>query len=181
MDLLPVVVDDVVEAERTARLYELYLDAFSPLRTRAAARHLVSWDEFSHEMGDARILKYSVWQSPDEPVALATITTSIEAMPWISPDFYASRHPAHAARQAIYYLGLALISPARGQYRLLERVVRAMVGECAAVRGVLAYDVCQYNDTVVHFGRRAEAILRRMAPVSVEVADVQTYYEAVFE
>ena len=174
-------VDDVIETERVARLYELYLESFSPLTRRAAARHLVSRDEFDHEMTDARILKYTVWRDRRTPVALATVTNSLEAMPWVSPDFYASRHPAQAARKAVYYLGFALVAPARGQYRLLERVVREVVADCAAEHGVLAYDVCAWNDTEIEFGRRAEAILRRMAPVRVGVADVQTYYEAVFE
>ena len=46
---------------------------------------------------------------------------------------------------------------------------------------MLAYDVCGYNDTVVRFGRRAESVMHRIAPVQVGVADVQTYYEAVFD
>jgi hypothetical protein len=56
-----------------------------------------------------------------------------------------------------------------------------MVAPCAAEHGVLAYDVCAYNDDHVHFGRRAEAALRRIAPVKVGVIDVQTYYGAVFD
>jgi hypothetical protein len=49
-----------------------------------------------------------------------------------------------------------------------------------ADRGVLAYDVCAHNNVNVQFSRRAEAILRRVAPVDVSVADTQTYYQAVF-
>lgn len=180
-EVWPIELDDVIAGERSELLYRLYLESFGRLRTRAAARHVISRGEFEEEMGDSRVQKYTVWRTPTNPVALATITTHVDAMPWVSPEFFAARFPAHAARRAIYYLGLALVAPERGQYRLLERVVAEMVSDCAVQRGVLAYDVCRYNDTTVRFGRRAEAILRRIAPVRVGVADVQTYYEAVFE
>ncbi len=180
-ELSPIVVDDVVDGPRSAYLYQLYQDSFGPLRTLAAARHVMTAAEFRDEMCDPRILKYTVWRSPNEPIALATITQHPDALPWVSSDFFAARYPGHAARGAIYYLGLALVAPASGQYRLIERVVRAAVAACAADHGVLAYDVCEYNDTTVRFGRRAESVMHRIAPVRVGVADVQTYYEAVFD
>lgn len=180
-DRWPVQMEQVVEADRAAALYAMYLEAFGPLAARAAARHVIERDEFDHEMADARIRKYTIWRNPESPVALATITNDLAAMPWVSPDFFAARHPEQARRRAIHYLGLALVAPARGQFRLLERLVQEVVAECVEQRGVLAYDVCRWNDTRIRFGRRAEAILRRIAPVQVGVADVQTYYEAVFE
>lgn len=181
VEIWPVVIDDVVEGPRAANLYELYLVSFGTLRTEAAARHVMTLAEFEEEMRDPRILKYTVWRTPDDPVALCTITTHLDAVPWVSPDFYAARYPEHAARRAIYYMALALVHPEPGNYRLFEHVVRATVGPCAADHGVLAYDVCRYNDTTVQFGRRAEAGLRRLAPVRVGVVDVQSYYEAVFD
>lgn len=181
VELWPVVIDEVIEEQRSADLFRLYLEAFGPLRTQAAAKHLMNVTEFEHEMRDPRILKYTVWRSPNDPVALCTITTHLDAVPWVSPDFYAARYPAHAARRAIYYLGLALVAPEPGHYRLFESVIRETVAACAAEHGVLVYDVCRYNDTTVRFGRRAEAGLRRLAPVRVGVIDVQTYYEAVFD
>lgn len=173
--------DRVLSPEQAERLHDIYLESFGPLRITAAARHVLSQTDFLHEMYDPRILKYSVWQSPREPVALATVTNDLDAVTWVSPEFFAARHPEHAARRAIYYLGIALVAPRRGQFRLLERVVRELVGACVADRGVLAYDVCAFNDLTVRFGRRAEAILQRIAPVQVGVADTQTYYEALFD
>lgn len=179
--LWPVEVDRFVLGGRAERLYQIYLESFAPLRTQAAARHVLTEDEFRDEMSDPRILKYTVWRSESEPVALATITNELEAVTWVSSDFFAARYPQHAARKAIYYLGIAMVAPHRGQFRLLERIVRELVTGCVAKRGILAYDVCAFNDATVSFGRRAEAILRRIAPVRVDVADTQTYYEARFD
>ena len=179
--LWPVEVDRIITGSRAERLYGVYLECFSPLRTRAAARHVLTRREFLAEMSDLRIVKYTVWRSEDEPVALATVTNDLEAVTWVSPDFFAARYPEHAARGAIYYLGMAMVAPQRGQFRLLERVVRQLAAACVASRGVLAYDVCEFNDSTVHFGRRAEAALKRMAPVRVDVADIQTYYGARFD
>jgi len=41
--------------------YGIYVAAFDPLRTRAAARHLLSAQEFAAEMTDERIEKYVAW------------------------------------------------------------------------------------------------------------------------
>lgn len=180
-ELWPVTASHVITGGPAERLYEVYLEAFGPLRAAAAARHVLTVDEFRHEMGDERILKYTVWRSDTEPVALATVTNELEAVTWVSPDFFASRHPERASRKAIYYLGIALVAPGRGQYRVLERVVRQLVADCVAARGVLAYDVCMFNDATLKFGHRTEAALRRIAPVRVNVADTQTYYEALFD
>ncbi len=173
--------DRVLSPDQARRLYAVYLEAFGALRTSAAARHVLSQTEFIDEMYDPRILKYSVWRSATEPVALATVTTDLDAVSWVSPEFFATRHPEHAARKAIYYLGIVMVAPHRGQFRLLERVVRELAAGCVADQGVLAYDICAFNDATVRFGRRAEAILQRIAPVRVGVADTQTYYEALFD
>lgn len=177
----PVIVDGIVDPPRAQHLYRIYLESFAHLRANAAARQILTPAEFYGEMADPRILKYSVWRSDTEPVALATVTNTLEAVIWISPEFYAARHPEQAARSAIHYLGIALVAPGQGEFRLLERLVRELVKPCVADKGVLAYDVCAHNNISVQFGRRAEAILKRVAPVQVSVADTQTYYQAVFD
>jgi hypothetical protein len=176
----PVECELVVTPARAEHLYRVYLASFHHLRANAAARQILTAEEFFDEMVDPRIAKYTVWRDEADPVALATVTNELAAVAWISPDFYAAQHPEHAARNAIYYLGIALVVPGTGQHRLLERLVKELVRACVADRGVLAYDVCAHNNASVQFGRRAEAILHRVAPVEVSVADTQTYYQAVF-
>ena len=41
--------------------------------------------EFFAEMTDARVWKYVAWADDDTPIALTTITKSLETVPWISP------------------------------------------------------------------------------------------------
>jgi len=176
----PVAADCVLAADTAASLYEIYLQSFRQLRVKAAARHCLSPEEFRDDMRDERITKYTVWRGPQDPVALATVTTDLNAVTWISPAYYRRRHPEHAARQAIHYLGYALVTPGRGQYRLLERLVHEAVKPCVAQRGVLAYDVCAFNEQTMQLGRRSETLLRRLAAVRVEAVDTQTYYEASF-
>jgi hypothetical protein len=173
--------ESVVPLARAQHLYRIYLASFHHLRVNAAARQILTSEEFFEEMADPRIDKYSIWRDADDPVALAMITNQLEAVAWISPEFYAAQHPEHAARNAIYYLGIALVSRGTGQHGLLERLGKELVGPCVADRGVLAYDVCAHNNVNVQFARRVEAILRRVAPVEVSVMDTQTYYQAVFE
>ncbi len=132
-------------------------------------------------MSDLRIVKYTVWRSEDEPVALATVTNDLEAVTWVSPDFFAARYPEHAARGAIYYLGMAMVAPQRGQFRLLERVVRQLAAACVASRGVLAYDVCAFNDSTVQFRAPGRGCAAADRTGQVDVADTQTYYEARFD
>lgn len=179
--LTPIAHDRVLSADRAAALYPGYLAAFAHLRTEAAARHVLEEGEFTADMADPRIVKYTAWHSPTEPVAMATLTNELDAVPWISPDFFAARWPEHAARSAIYYLGFALAVPGRGQFKLLYRLLEEIARPIAAERGVLAYDVCTVNERALQFGRRAANGLARFAPVQVSVADTQIYYQAVFE
>jgi hypothetical protein len=177
----PVTIENKIMGGRAEDLYRVYLDSFAALGAKAASRQILSADEFYDELGDSRIVKYTVWRSDNDPVALATVTNQLSAVPWISPEFYASRHPAQAERNAIYYLGIALVAPGRGQFRILERLVQELVKPCLADKGVLAFDVCAFNDLTIRFGQRAETVLHRIAPVRVSVADTQIYYQAVFD
>jgi hypothetical protein len=178
--LSPIVADHVVDPDRADLLHGIYVDAFQNLQQLAAARHLFTRSEFLDEMADPRIVKYSAWRDPDHPVALATVTTDLSAVTWISPHFFSHRHPELARRAAIHYLGFAMVTPGRGHYRLLERLVHAAVQPCLDDQGVLIYDVCGFNDRRLRLGRRSESLLNRVAPVRVEPVDVQTYYEASF-
>jgi GNAT superfamily N-acetyltransferase len=159
-------------------LYDSYLAAFGPLRTRAAARHLLDADEFAAEMADERIEKYVAWQD-GVPIGLATLTGDLSAVPWVSPEFYAARYPEHAARGALLYLGYTLVHPDHEKQGVFARIAARIVRRCHEARAVCAFDVCGYNDDV-HGIARSIAALSRSLPVKVETVDVQTYYGAVF-
>lgn len=178
--LWPVLEEREIGAQRADHLYRIYLDGFGPLRTEAAARQVLHPHEFAEEMADPRLVKYTVWRAEDDPVVLATVTNELDAVTWISPEFFAARHPVQAERGAIFYLGIALVAPGRGQPLLTERVLRELIRPVAQAKGVLAYDVCAFNNRNIRFAERAEAAIRRIAPVQISVADTQTYYQAEF-
>jgi hypothetical protein len=174
-----ITVERTIEPATVDRFYAIYVAAFGPLRTRAAARHLLSAEEFAAEMADERIDKYVAWSPDGEPVALTTLTADLAAVPWVSPDFYATRYPQHAARGALLYLGYTLVHPDHENEGLFARMAARVVRRCTEERAVCAFDVCGYNDDVHGLGKSIAALSRSL-DMRVETADVQTYYAAVF-
>ena len=73
---MTITVETAIDDEHAETFYELYLAAFGPLRTRAAARQVLHQGEFFAEMTDARVWKYVAWADDDTPIALTTITKS---------------------------------------------------------------------------------------------------------
>ncbi|HKS99010.1 MAG TPA: hypothetical protein VJT31_05705 [Rugosimonospora sp.] len=168
-------VESTVDGFVVDACYELYALAFDPLRTRAAARHLLTKDEFAAEMRDPRIDKYVVWDDHDQPVALTTLATDVTAVAWISPDFMVERYPEHAARGAVYYLGFTLVHPERGR-RAFALTINALTKRLAADRAVCGFDVCAANDAG-NLGRSLAKAFHRDR-VHADRIDVQTYYAA---
>ncbi len=170
--------ETVIDPELVELFYKIYARAFEPIESRAAARHLLSFEEFAGEMADERIEKHVLWDGDGEPVGLATYTRDLSAIPWISPAFYARRYPEAAARNALVYMGYSLVHPdhqGRGAYNhLLEDAVRTV----RAVDGVGVFDVCSYNDANV-VGHMHQ-LIGMLGHGGVEKLDTQTYYAATF-
>lgn len=176
---LEVTTETSIDDEHAEDFYRLYLDAFEPLRTRAAARQVLHRDEFMDDMQDPRVFKYVGWSS-DRPVALATMTSHLETVPWISPEYFRLRYPEHAARGAIYYLGFTLVHPTSDTPRALEQMIETGVRRLVAARAVCAFDVCAYNDVGRQFTARVTETLHQLADVTVDHLDSQQYYSATF-
>ncbi|MGC9665876.1 hypothetical protein ACNTMW_04895 [Planosporangium sp. 12N6] len=172
-------IERVIDADTVATFYPLYVAAFEPIRTRAAARHLLSAEEFAAEMTDHLIDKYVVWDDDGEPIALTTLTTDLSAVPWISPEYFAARYPEQFARGAIYYLGYTLVHPGFAERGVFQLMSDAVERRCADVEAVLAFDVCAYNDARA-VGRRVGR-LGDSEGVTLSAVDVQTYYAATFD
>lgn len=174
----------VISPAHADYFYRLYENAFGPLRTRAAARHVLFSSEFEDELTDPRIEKYIAWsttgQTAGHAIGLATITHQLEAVPWISPEFYRARFPDHAARDAIFYLGFVLTHPAVGSGRIFHRLMQVMTEPIAAVGGVAAYDICAFNNETLRFADRIETTLNRFASGRYARLDDQEYYAVDF-
>jgi hypothetical protein len=175
---MTITVESHIADEYVDRFYELYAAAFGPVQARAAARHMLTAAEFADEMADKRIDKYVAWNDAGEPVALATFTADLTAVPWISPQFYAARYPGEFARGAVFYLGYTLVDPDRATLRTFPAMMQLLVERMTQARGVCVFDVCAYNDGR-SVGKMWDRVARR-GVAQVDVLDTQTYYAASF-
>ncbi|MCF4121091.1 hypothetical protein L1785_08860 [Antribacter sp. KLBMP9083] len=162
------------------RFWELYLEAFEPLRTRAAARHVLRRNEFDEEMADPRVTKILAHDDRGQAVGLTTLATDLAAVPWVSPEFFAVRYPEHAARGAVWYIGFTLAHPSRRSTRTFMDMIDALVAHLAEHRVVCAYDVSRFNDDALRFADNLRRRLERTQDVTVETVDRQTYYATTF-
>jgi hypothetical protein len=173
-------VETTISAANQEHFYALYLTAFGPLRTKAAARQVLHPQEFFDEMSDPRVLKYVVWNAAGEPEALATLTSDLSTVPWISPEYFAERYPEHTRRDAVYYWGFALARPTRRSSRQFRQILVAIVAKMSAERAVCAYDVCAFNNATLRFAHQIETVTLQLADVTVQTLDTQTYFGATF-
>jgi hypothetical protein len=173
-----ITIESVVDSSYHEPLWALYLEAFGPLRTLAAARQVLHHEEFIDEMTDPRVIKYVAWDEEGNPEAMATLTSDLTAVPWISPEYYAARYPEHTSRQAVYYWGFALARPDRHSSFLFRQIFVKILTMLAAEKAIVAYDICRFNNHTMRFAQQLETVGRRFADVTVENLDSQSYYSA---
>jgi hypothetical protein len=171
---------DELPADLVHPLWEIYLAAFEGLRTRAAARQVLWPEEFAAEMADPRVWKYVALDRDHFPVGLGTVTADLRTVPWISPEFYAARYPEAAARNALYFVPFVCTDPRRARTGVYAVMFKALVSRAAADGGVLAYDVCNFNDQTIAFGQRMADWQRRLGATTVDQVDSQNYYVAEY-
>jgi hypothetical protein len=171
--------EPVILGPTAEELYELYRESFEPLKTRAAARQVLTRSEFFTQLEDPRIDKYVAWENSD-PIGLITLTRRLEAVQWISPEYYAARFPDHWARNAIYYIGFAVARPSTRTTSFLETIVRLFLEPLVAERAIIAYDVCFHNSDVLGFSKRIAEVVQRFSHTRPEELDSQMYYGVDF-
>jgi hypothetical protein len=174
-DDITVTTEQVVTGELTAQFHRLYLDAFEPLRIRAAARQVLTDAEFAEEMADPRVTKIIAWKG-GAAVGMATVTTDLSTVPWISPEFYAACFPEAAARRAIHYFGFTLVDPAYGSAGVLSAVLEPMLRRIVGDGGVVCYDVCAFNVDTVDLPGKLSTVFGRVGRHRTEILDSQSYY-----
>lgn len=169
-----------VSEETAIALYQLYRTAFAHLEQAAAARHLLHEDEFMEELADQRVLKYVAWDAGGAPIGLCTVTDALDAVPWISPGFYAHRFPEHHARGAIHYVGVMMVHPSARGAGAFREIVRQIAERAGAIGAVLAWDLCEANQSAgLH--RLFSTVLMSMVDADVTELDRQIYYGAVVD
>jgi hypothetical protein len=176
---MKVTVEQTLPASVVDAFYPMYVAAFDPLRTVAAARHVLSAEEFAAEMADPRIDKYVVWDDEDMPVAMTTLATDLAAVPWISPEYFAAKYPEHLARGAVFYLGYTLVAPGgRRRPGVFPLMIQRMMRRLIEANAVCGFDVCAHNDT--HGIGRQVAAMCRAGNADIAKLDTQTYYSFAF-
>lgn len=168
-------VEYVLSAEELAELYPIYAEAWGKLLIHAAARHVLTEDEFREEMLDARIEKIIVRDDDGAFAGLTTLTNDMAAIPWVNPQHYAFRYPDAAGRNALFYLGYMFIDQAHRHRNLIKLMASAIDERLSGVGGVVGFDICSFN--IEHgLGRRMTSLLR--ASDRIDSLDTQTYYAA---
>ncbi len=170
----------VVSDPETDTFYQLYGLAFDHLKTLAFGRQVLTRAEFVSQMGNERVWKYVIRTVDDEPVGLTTITRDLTTVPWISPDYFAAHYPEAWSRDAVYYLGFTLAHPRLRHQRIVDSLLRVGTAALERRRAVLAFDVCAYDERVLHFGERVQALLRQRPAASYATVDTQNYCRIVF-
>jgi hypothetical protein len=160
-------------------LFELYLAGFESMKTRAAARHAFSREEFLDELADERICKHVAYDNAGCPIGMLTLTKDLDAVPWISPQYFEARYPDHFARNAIYYLGYVIVHPNHQGTRLLEHLLSTRVFiPLAQEKAVLGFDISGFHNGPSGFARRLQAMALRHTPTAVMTPiDTQTYFD----
>ena len=180
---------DVVESLSGNALelaWELYERAFRGMDGLAVQRHLMHRGEFDDVAGDRRVLKYCALDDDGTLCGLATYTNVLDAMPLISPAYFARRWPKHYAEGRVWYCGFVAVDPTgNGAFPALVAAMyeRADAHAWAGRGWVAALDLCRHNAVERRLDRAIASLLRRISAgrVRAEPADAQTYwvYETV--
>ena len=165
--MMPILPLDTIED-----IYPRYAAAWESLLLDAAARHRLSPEEFRDEMRDPRLEKHVVLDADDRVVAMTTMTTDLDAIPWINPAFYRQRYPDECANGTMFYLGYSFVDLDHQRTRAFAMMADAVDERLTSVHGVIGLDMCGF--AIEHgIGQR----LQRLFPSSREVVrgDTQTY------
>lgn len=183
---------DVVTGDLGDRLWTMYLRAFEPLRAAAVQRHLMIRAEFDEVLADSRVRKILVvrGEDPEDPddvesagadaddvLGVAAVTADLEAVPLVSPEYFATRWPLLHAERRIWYVSFLAVTPDYQGSRVASLLVTPIAQRANANGGIVVVDICSHNEVRM----RLPSILLRMARVYAPEAtmtklDAQTYW-----
>jgi len=175
-----VTIERELDEDGIAAWWPVYEAAFSPMATRAAARHLLAPEEFAEEMADARIMKLLARDESGSAVAMTTVATDLDAVAWISPKFYKTRFDEALSRDALWYVGYTLAHPAARRTSAFVDMLDTLIDMLSTNGVTVGYDVSRFNDLSLKFADHLFERARRVADLTAAEVDVQTYYTATF-
>ncbi|GIF76340.1 hypothetical protein [Asanoa siamensis] len=139
-------VEKVLTGTRLEEAWHLYTTAFEELRRAAVQRHVMHRSEFDEVMADDRVEKYVALTPEGTLCALSTFTNDLDAMPLISPDYFAHRWPDHYAEHRVWYLGFLAIADSQRGSGVFETMIERMWRIVRANAGIAAMDICARNE-----------------------------------
>ncbi|WP_433616998.1 hypothetical protein ACQP2P_16480 [Dactylosporangium sp. CA-139114] len=170
------IVDSVCGDLREAA-WTLYSEAFAELNALAVQRHLMYRHEFDDVMGDPRIAKYLYVGDDDSIRGLSIYTNDLNAVPLISPPYFARHWPQHYAERRIWYCGFVATQADARAATAFGELVTAMYHTAAAQNGLIALDFCTRTDEVRHMARVVRLMLHRLSgDVRAQRIDEQQYW-----
>lgn len=155
--------------------WETYRDSLTPLAGVAAMKQMLPEAELRAAVADPAIRKYVGRDETGQVVAILTLTTELSTEN-ISKAFYQDRYPEQYAAGRLHYLGFLVVRPEAQARGLIMVLVRTMAEDLAREGGVVAFDVCGYNDETFAFARLCRLVGARTRPTDLVTLDVQTYY-----
>jgi hypothetical protein len=161
--------------ERAEMLWRVYEQSFAPLAALAMQQHVWTREEILAELANSSIVKFVGWQD-GEPVGLCMVTSELDAVPMISPEFLRARYPEQASRDAVFY-GIVIFVRVGYRGRTLFARLGTHAGQEAASRsGVIIFDVCSFNRA----NGAVDENLRRLAQAfpnsSMDLIDQQSWF-----
>jgi hypothetical protein len=157
--------------------WTLYHEAFNELNAFAVQRHLMYRSEFDEVMRDQRVQKYLCLEDADTLYGLSTYTNDLDAVPLISPQYFKRRWPRHYAERRIWYCGFVAVHPNGRSANVFAELVEAMYLVAATQNGIIALDMCRFNDEGRRLSRVVPLMLQRLSgDVRTERMDEQSYW-----
>jgi hypothetical protein len=178
-DRLTVSVESVLTGQDADAAWATYRESLQPLAGVAAMKQMMSEAELRRAVADPAIRKYVGRDGAGAIVAVLTLTPELKTEN-ISTAFYEHRYPEHHARGRLLYLGFLVVRPEAQARGLIMLLVGRLTADLEAEGGVVAFDVCGYNDETFAFARLCRLVAARTRPAVLTTLDVQTYYAIEF-
>lgn len=164
-------------------LWELHERAFTELQTQAAQAHQLDRCSFESVLDDKRVIKYLVLDDAHDgrPCGISTLTNNLDAVPLISPQYYEQRWPDYYRRQLIWYVGFLAVDPDYQRSGAVAQLISAMCEAAAGTGGIIAADICEYNEATLRLPIAIARLARNYAPgVTPQRLDAQVYWAFEF-
>ncbi len=178
-DQLTVSVEQVVTGADADAAWATYRESLAPLASVAAMKQQLPEADLRAALADPEIRKYVGRDGAGAVVAVLTLTPELRTEN-ISGAFYAERYPEHYAARRLLYLGFLVVRPEAQARGLIMLLVGRLTSDLEAEGGVVAFDVCGYNDETFAFARLCRLVAARTRPAVLTTLDVQTYYAIEF-